>query len=97
MSQTDAIVLYENLRPLLKHFPNSPKSSEMLIKSFNLLEMHDVHLLNWGSARMAGSLDGCIQASNILVPFLDTIIAGNIRPGEKSYLTGPKGNYIIYI
>ena len=92
MGQTDAKVLYENLRALLKHFANSPKSSEMLIKSLNLLEIHDIHLLNWGSKRMAGFLDGCIQASNILVPFLDTIIAGNIRPEEKSYLTSPKGN-----
>ena len=82
MSQTDARVLYENLRALLKHFGNSPKSSEMLIKSLHLLEMHDIHLLNWGSTRWAGFLDGCIQASGILVAFLDIIIAGNIQPEE---------------
>ena len=48
MSQADAKVLYENLRPLLKHFAKSPKSSEMITTSPNLLEMHDVHFCNWG-------------------------------------------------
>ena len=92
MSQADAKALYENLRPLLKHFAKSLKSSEMLTTSPNLLEMHDVHLRNWGSTRMAGFLDACLQASDIIIPFLYTIIGGNIRPEETSYIANPKGN-----
>ena len=92
MSQGDAKTLYENLRLMLKHFAKSPKSSEMLIRSLNLLEMHDIHLLNWGSTRMARFLKACLQASDIIVPFLDTVIGGNIRLEETSYIVSPKGN-----
>ena len=92
MSQGDAKALYENLGLMLKHFAKSPKSSEMLIRSLNLLEMHDVHLLNWGSTRMARFLKACLQASDIIVPFLDTVIDGNIRLEETSYIVSPKGN-----
>ena len=42
----------------------------MLHEALNMLEMNDIHLLNWGSTRIAGFLDACIQASNIIVPFL---------------------------
>ena len=34
---------------------------------------------------MARFLDGCNQSSNILVPFLDTLIAGKIRE-EAAYI-----------
>ena len=71
--QDDAKSLYENLRKLLKHFSKSPKSSELLHQALTALEINDIHLLNWGSARMTGFLDACIKASSNLVPFLDTI------------------------
>ena len=91
MSQADAKTLHENLRSLLKHFAKSPKSSEMFTTSLNLVEMHDVYLLNWGSTRMAGFRDVCLQALDIIIPFLETIIGGN-RPEERSYIASPKGN-----
>ena len=74
MSQVDAKALHENLTSLLKHFAKSPNSSEMLTTSLNLLEMHVVHLLNWGLTRMAAFLHACLQTSDIIIPFLDTII-----------------------
>ena len=47
MSQIDAKELYENLKEaLLKHFSQSPKSSEMLHEVLNMLEMNDIHLLS---------------------------------------------------
>ena len=52
MSQIDAKRLYNNLKALLKHFSQSPKSSEMLYEALNMLEMNDIHLLNWGSTLM---------------------------------------------
>lgn len=39
----------------------------------------------------SGFLDACIKASSILVPFLDTIISGNIRPDKTKYTANPKG------
>ena len=47
MSQIDAKELYENLKEaLLKHFSQSPESSEMLHEALNMLEMNDIHLLS---------------------------------------------------
>ena len=88
--QVDAKNLYENLRKLLKHFSMTPKSSELLSNALAAMEMHDVHLLNWGSTRMAGFLDACVQASKIMVPFLDTIISNGVRPDETKYITSSK-------
>ena len=85
MSQSDAVSLYDDLRKVLKHFSQSPKSTEVLKKSLEVLEMNNVHLLNWGSTRMAGFLDACIKTSSIIVPFLDTLNAGNTRPDETKY------------
>ena len=96
MNQIDAKGLYENLKALLKYFSLSPKGSEMLHEALNMLEMNDIHLLHWASTRMAGFLDACIQASNIIVPFLDTVISGSIQPDETKFLTSPKGNGFVH-
>ena len=45
---------------------------------------------------MAGLLDVSIQASKIIVPFLDTVISGSIRPDETKFLTSPKGNGFVH-
>ena len=42
---------------------------------------------------MVGFLDACVQASKIVVPFLDTIITHQIWPDETKYIASPKGNY----
>ena len=65
---------------------NEPKSSELLSNALATMEMHDVHLLNWGSTRMAGFLDACVQASKIMVPFLDTIVSNDMRLTRQSML-----------
>lgn len=62
MCQDAAKALYENLRKLLKHFSKSPKSSDLLNKALSAIEINNVHVLNWGSTRMAGFLDACLQA-----------------------------------
>ena len=62
----------------------------MLYEAINILEINDIHLLNCGSARMAGFLDASIQASNIILPFLDTVISGSIRPDETKFVTSHK-------
>ena len=77
----------------------SPKSTELLNNAISAMEMNDIHLLNWGSTRMAGFLDACMQASKIIVLFLDTIISSSIRPDETKYIASPKGKhyFICYV
>ena len=96
-TQGDATSLYDNLKAPLKHFTMSPKSTEFLNNALNALELSSVHMLNWASARMAGFMDACVQASEILIPFLDTLVAGNIRPDETKFIASPKGVYLIQL
>ena len=46
---------------------------------------------------MAGFFDGCKQPLNILVQFLDMLIAGNIREEEAAYILKSKGLFILEI
>ena len=55
-SQIDAKSIHENLRSILKHFANSPKSSKLLNNALIILDMNNIHLPNWVSARMGGFL-----------------------------------------
>ena len=96
-NQVDAKSLYENLRSILKHFANSPKSSELLNNTLKILDMSNIHLLNWGSTRMAGFLDARVGASKIIHPFLNTIVTCSISPEETSIVASPKGIGIIYV
>ena len=96
-TQGDATSLYDNLKAPLKHFTMSPKSTEFLNNALNALELSSVHMLNWASAHMAGFTDACVQASEILIPFLDTPVAGNIRPDETKFIASPKGVYLIQL
>ena len=95
-SHADATSLYDNLKALLK-FAMSQKSTEFLNNTLNALELNSVHMLNWGSTCMAGFMDACVQASEILIPFLDTLVAGNIRPDETKFIASPKGVYLIQL
>lgn len=95
MSDPDATALYNALRAILKHFAKSPKSTELLNSALDALEKNDIHMLVWGGTRMAGFLDGCKQSSNILVPFLDTLIAGKIRDEERNTVLSAKGLYTL--
>ena len=95
MCQSDAQTLYGNLRKVLKHFSKSAKSSELLTEALDALELNQFHLRNWGGTRMAGFLDACQKASNIIIPFIDILIAGNIQPDETKFLASGKGNQVV--
>ena len=71
----------------------SPNSTELLNNALGALDRHNVHMLVCGGTRMAGFLDACKQASVILTPFLDTLVAGNIRRKYAAYLLSAKGIY----
>ena len=98
MCDTNAKALYENLRALLKHFSSSPKSTDALNEALSVLEMNNIQVLNWGSTRMSGLMDACVQSSKILVPHLDTIIITmKIHPEETSFIGSAKGVYMLQL
>ena len=96
-SQEAAENLYDNLHSILMHFAMSPKSNQLLNNTLDALEMSNIHILNWGSARMGGFMDACSQASQIIVPFLDIIVTGGIRNEETKFVASPKGVYLLQL
>lgn len=91
MADVNVTELYENLRKVLRHFSQSPKSTELLNAALAILEQNDIHMLVWGGTRMSGFLDACRQTSKIIIAFLDTLVGGKIRKDETAYLLSPKG------
>ena len=79
-SQQDAVELYENPRALIKHFTYITKSMDILNEICAILEINNVHILNWGSTRMGGFLDVCIQSSYVIVLFIDALVKCKIKP-----------------
>ena len=73
----------------------SPKSTELLNNTLNALEQNDIHMLVWGGIRMAEFLDACKQSSAILIPFLDTLIAGKIREEDTAFILSAKGLFTL--
>ena len=73
----------------------SPKSTELLNNTLNSLEQNDIHMLVWEGTRMAGFLDACKQSSAILVPFLNTLIAGKIREEDPAFILSAKGLFTL--
>ena len=53
--------------------------------------------MNWGGTRMAGFLNAWQKASNIIIPFIDTLVAGNMQPDEKKFLVSPKGKQVVVV
>ena len=89
-SQQNAVNLYENLRALLQHSTHSSKSMEILDEACDILELNNVHILNWGSKKMAGFLDACVQSSHIIAPFLDTFVNWKIWEDETKFIVSPQ-------
>ena len=97
MCDINAKALYDNLKALLGHFSQSTKSTSLLNKALDMLEMNNVHTLNWGSTRMSGFMDACHKCSEIIVPLLDTIITSQIRPDETLFIGSAKGVYLLQL
>ena len=48
MSDPDAVIIYNALRIVLKHFSMSAKSTELLNTALDALELNNIHMLMWG-------------------------------------------------
>ena len=64
------------------------------IRALSALEFNDVHMLVWGGTKMGGFFNSCNQCSDILVPFMDTLVTGNIRSEETPFLLSPMGIFL---
>ena len=97
MCDDNIIKLYNALLKVLKHFSQSPKSTELLNNALTIMEMSPVHMLTWAGTRMGGFLDGCKKFSAILKSFMDTLVTGNIRTEETLFLLSPMGIFLLQL
>lgn len=94
-SQESAKNLYDNLHSILRHFDMSPKSTKLLKNTLDALEISNIHIWNWGSTRMAGFMDACSLALQIIVPFLDAIVTEGKRNKETKFVVSLKRVYLV--
>ena len=94
MADQNVTDLFENLRKVLLHFAQSPKSTELLNAALAILEQNDIHMLVWGGTRMSGFLDACRQASKIIIAFLDTPDVKCVCSVSKLFLDIARNRYI---
>ena len=89
--------LHNCLIKVLKHFSKSPKRKEILTKALLALELNNSHMLAWGSIRIGRFIDGCKHCSDILVPFKDTLVTGNIISEETPFLLSPMRIFLLQL
>ena len=91
MVESELTQLSVSLRAVLNHFAHSPKSTQLLQHALDALDMVQIKQLTWGGTRMCGFISACQRCSQILVPFLDTVVHTKLRPEESAFLLSPKG------
>ena len=70
--QVDAVVTFASgLKPILKHFKNSGKSSSALNEALEIMEMKPMKAMTWCPTRMGNLLTSSSRAVAILFPICD--------------------------
>lgn len=84
--QVDAVVTFAaGLKPVLKHFQMSGKSSFILNDALLIMEMKSLKAITWCPTRMANILTASKRTVEILFPLSDVLTSANIKPDETAY------------
>ena len=88
--------VYDNLKPVVKHFKLSSKSKEQLDSSMVVLEMcHGVHLMTWCATRMAHFVIACQKFDELLVPVYNTMFSMALKTEERDNLFKAENIYTL--
>ena len=87
----DEVVTYPNhIRPILKHFKNSGKSTSALNSALQIHEMKAVKTMTWCPTRMGNLLTASKRSSEMFVPIYDVISTCGINREEVEYFCSPQ-------
>ena len=77
------------LKPVLKHFKKSGKSSTLLNNALAIMEMKPLKAVTWCPTRMANILTASERIVKILFPLSDVLTTTKIKPEESAYFLSP--------
>ena len=89
MCVEEVVTFATGIRPVLRHFQLSGKSTALLNEALAALEMKQIHLMTWCPTRMANLLDASSRAVALLFPLCDVMVSCDIKPEERAYFMSP--------
>ena len=88
--QVEATVVFASgIRPVLKHFKLSGKSSSLLNSSLEIMEMKPLKAMTWSPTRMGNLLTSSQRTVEILFPLCDVLTSCQIKEDESAYFMSP--------
>ena len=96
--QVDAVVTFATgLKPVLKHFKLSGKSSSALNDALEVMEMKPLKAMFWCPTRMANILTASKRAVEILFPICDVLTTANIKAEQAAYFLSPTCMILLHL
>ena len=87
----------EHLRPILRHFQLSGKSTCLLNAALETMDMKPVHMMTWCPTRMSHLLTSSAQTVENLFPICDTLAFCDIKVENREYFMSPKGQITLHL
>ena len=85
----EVVTFASGIKPILKHFKLSGKSSALLQQCLEIMAMKAFKLMTWCPARMANLLECSARTVKILFPICDMLATTGVKEGEASYFLSP--------
>ena len=96
--QVEAVVKFaEGIRPVLRHFQLSGKSSSLLNDALLIMEMKQLKTITWSPTRMGNIITSSKRTVEILFPLVDTLTSTNIKPEESAYFLTPTCQTLLHL
>ena len=96
--QVEAVVtLSSGLKPILKHFKNSGKSSSVLNEALEIMDMKPMKAMTWCPTRMGNILTSSSRAVAILFLICDLLLTANIKKEEAAYFLSPTCMILLHL
>ena len=89
MSVPEVVTFASGIKPILKHFKLSGKSSALLQQCLEIMDMKPFKLMTWCPTRMANLLECSARTVKILFPICDMLATTGVNEEETSYFLLP--------
>ena len=97
MSVPKVVTFASGIKPILKHFKLSGKSSELLQQCLEIMDMKPFKLMTWCPARMANLLECSARTAKILFPICGMLATTGVKEEEASYFLSPTCLIILHM
>ena len=97
MCVDEVVTFAAGLKPVLKHFKRSGRSSALLNLSLKVMEMKPLKAMVWCPSRMANLLQSSSRTVDILFPLSDVLTSADIKREESLYFLSPVSFSILHI